>query len=171
MKPISNNAEKDKAILEECLILAKEAVEAGDEPFGSVLVNPVGDIIAKARNRVNERNLLAHPEIELAEWSLENLTGEERGQATMYTSGEHCPMCAAAHGWAGIGGLVYLSSAEQLQQWLKEFDAPEAPIHFVPVGNILKTTSIRFSGDTEQIAEIKALHGQYLYRKRKKSKS
>jgi len=25
----------------------------------------------------------------------------------MYTSGEHCPMCAAAHGWVGIGKLVY----------------------------------------------------------------
>jgi len=30
------------------------------------------------------------------------MTPAERLQATVYTSGEHCPMCAAAHGWAGL---------------------------------------------------------------------
>ncbi len=39
----------------------------------------------------------------------------------MYTSGEHfCLICAAAHGWIGLGRNVYASSAEQTGAWLAE---------------------------------------------------
>jgi len=36
------------------------------------LVNEKGEIIAEARNRVNEITVLAHPEIDLAYWAAEN---------------------------------------------------------------------------------------------------
>jgi len=114
----NNLTKKDLAHLEQCVVLAEIALEAGDQPFGSILVDDENKIIADARNRVNEKTVLAHPEIKLAQWAAENLTAEERKNTTMYTSGEHCPMCAAAHGWVGIGKLVYLSSAEQLGGWL-----------------------------------------------------
>lgn len=152
--------------LEICLQLAAEAVEAGDQPFGSVLVNAGGEIVARARNRINERNVLAHPEYELAGWALDNLSAEERAGCTMYTSGEHCPMCAAAHGWAGIGGLVYLSSAEQLHAWLKEFGAPESPINFYPVQEIIKRVEVRGPAAGELLDRIKNLHAVY-HQKRK----
>ena len=32
----------------------------------------------------------------------------------MYTSCEHCPMCAGAHYWAGIGRLVFALAGRQL---------------------------------------------------------
>jgi len=38
----------DEKYLRRCLELAKESVEAGDEAFGSVLVNEGGEIIAEA---------------------------------------------------------------------------------------------------------------------------
>lgn len=34
--------------------------------------------MAEERNRVNEINILYHPEIELAKWAVENLNAEER---------------------------------------------------------------------------------------------
>jgi hypothetical protein len=43
-----------------------------------------------------------------------HLTPEQRAGATVYTSGEHCAMCAAAHGWVGLGRIVYASSSAQL---------------------------------------------------------
>jgi tRNA(Arg) A34 adenosine deaminase TadA len=49
-----------------------------------------------------------------------NLTPSQRAEATVYTSGEHCPMCAAAHGWAGLGRIVYATSSEQMTGWLAE---------------------------------------------------
>ncbi len=78
-------SENDLKHLEQCLLLAKEALDAGDEPFGSILVNQENKVIATARNRVNEKNVLAHPEIELAHWGVDNLSKEELKNSTMYT--------------------------------------------------------------------------------------
>ncbi len=81
--------------------LAQEALEAGDEPFGSVLVAADGEVLAEDRNRVNSGDVLHHPEIAVVRWAVANMSDAERAKATVYTSGEHCPMCSAAHGWAG----------------------------------------------------------------------
>src|SRR3712207_6925299 len=51
-----------------------------------------------------------HPEFAIARWAATHLTPDERAAATVYTSGEHCPMCAAAHAWAGLGRIVYARS-------------------------------------------------------------
>ena len=148
----------DEKYLRRCLELAAESVEEGDEAFGSVLVDSKGNIIAEARNRVNEKTILAHPEIDLAYWAAENLSSAERAKATMYTTGEHCPMCSAAHGWVGLGTLVYLSSGKQLGIWQAEFDLPPAPIHFLPVEEIIKNVTVRGPGEGELLDEIKKLH-------------
>ena len=91
--------EQDYQFLKRCLELAEEASNAGDQPFGSILVSGDGRILAEERNRINEINVLFHPEIELSKWAVENLSVEERKAATMYTSGEHCPMWAARMLW------------------------------------------------------------------------
>ena len=147
--------------LAHCLALAEEAVKAGDEPFGSILVNQNNEVIATARNRVNQLNNLAHPEIELAHWAADHLFPEERKTITMYTSGEHCPMCAAAHGWVGLGGIVYLSSAKQLREWLQEMDVPAAPIHFYPIQDIVPNIQVKGPGSGELLQGIKALHRKF----------
>ena len=55
------------------------------------------------------------------------MTPEARAAASVYTSCEHCPMCAAAHGWVGLGRIVYISSAEQLTTWLTELTFQPRP--------------------------------------------
>ncbi len=92
--------------LRRCLELATEALEAGDEPFGSVLVAEDGTVLAEDHNRVASGDRTRHPEFELARWAAANLTPGERAAATVFTSGEHCPMCAAAHGWVGLGRIA-----------------------------------------------------------------
>lgn len=159
--PDESLTEMDYKHLGQCLDLAKEALDAGDQPFGSLLVNNKNEVLATARNRVNELNTLAHPEIELADWALKNLSPEERKSTTMYTSGEHCPMCAAAHGWAGLGTLIYLSSAEQLQIWMKEFGVAPSPIYFFPVEKIIKHVTVKGPGSGNLLNEIKALQKSY----------
>lgn len=159
---------KDKSLtptdiehLKTCLKLAEEAIEAGDKPFGSILVDSENRILRKARNRVNELTALAHPEYELALWAAENLSLEERKKATLYTTGEHCPMCAGAHGWAEIGNLVYLSSGEQLGEWLTEMNIPAGPVEFYPVEKIIKNVDVRGPGSGELLNWIKHLHQVY----------
>ncbi len=90
-------SETDLAHLRRCVELAREALADGDEPFGSLLVDAHGEVRFEDRNRVKDGDQTRHPEFEIARWSATHLTPEERAAATVYTSGEHCPMCAAAH--------------------------------------------------------------------------
>ena len=108
------------AYVRRCVELATEALEAGDAPFGSVLVSGDGKILAEDRNRTSGGDATRHPEFELARWAATHMTPDERARATVYTSGEHCPMCAAAHGLVGLGRIVYAASSRQFIGWLAE---------------------------------------------------
>jgi tRNA(Arg) A34 adenosine deaminase TadA len=101
--------------LRRCLELAAEARARGDEPFGSLLVGPEGTRLAEERNAVvTQRDVTAHPELLLARWASQHLDATQRAASTVYTSCEHCAMCAAATYWAGIGRIVFALSGEQL---------------------------------------------------------
>lgn len=148
----------DKHFLSLCIDLAEEAFKAGDSPFGSILVDNGGNILAQARNRINELNALAHPEYELAEWALNNLTKKQRKESTMYTSGEHCPMCAGANGMAEIGTVVYAASGQQLTEWLQELDASPPLVNLIPIENVVKQIIVRGPAKGNLLERIKNLH-------------
>jgi len=130
-------ASEDLPHLRRCVELAAEAVEAGDFPFGSVLVAGGGQVLAEDRNReASLGDATRHPEFELARWAAANMTAAERAAATVFTSGEHCPMCSAAHAWTGLGRIVYVSSSEQLTAWLAEMGVPAPPVRALPIGDV-----------------------------------
>ncbi len=88
------------------------------------------------------------------------MTPAERSRATVYTSGEHCPMCAAAHGWVGLGRIVFVSSADQLGQWLSELEVPRSRVRSLPIGEVIRDTLVE--GPVPELAEkIHELHRQY----------
>lgn len=149
--------ETDFSHLRRCLELAEEALVAGDDPFGSVLVSATGRVLREDRNRSQSNNPTYHPEIELVHWAAEHLTLEERAATTMYTSGEHCPMCSAAHGWAKLGRIVYIASAEQFGAWLREFGIPSGPVNCLPIQKI--APHIEVIGPIPELLEsIRQLH-------------
>ena len=113
--------------------LAREALDDGDEPYGSVLVDAAGQVRFEDRNRVKDGDQTRHPEFEIARWSANHLTPEERAASTVYTSGEHCPMCAAAHAWVGLGRIVYATSSAQTGGWLAQWGVPAAPVAALPI--------------------------------------
>ncbi len=119
--------DNDRQHLRRCVELASEALEAGDAPFGSVLVDADNKVLHEDRNRVNSVEATYHPEIALARWAAENMSEDARAKAVVYTSGEHCAMCSAAHGLAGLGRIVYISSAKQLGEWMAEMGV-ESPL-------------------------------------------
>lgn len=126
------------AYLERCVELAREALDAGDDPFGSLLVDGAGNLLAEARNRESTlADPTAHPELELARWALRNLSADERARATVYTSGEHCPMCAAAHGWVGLGAIVFAASSAQLSGWRASWGLAASPVAPLPLAVVL----------------------------------
>ena len=69
-----------------------------------------------------------HPELAIAQWAEANIPRPLRGVLTVYTSGEHCPMCAAAHAWAGLGRIVFATSTLQLVDWLTGLGAAPGPV-------------------------------------------
>ncbi len=128
--------------LNRCIALAEEALEAGDAPFGSVLVGADGAVLREARNRARTGDPTQHPEFELARWAAQNMSPEDRAAATVYTSGEHCPMCSAAHGWAGLGAIVFIHSSGQLAQWRAKSGVPAGPVAPLGVAQICPETQV-----------------------------
>ncbi|MCX5366072.1 nucleoside deaminase [Streptomyces sp. NBC_00124] len=146
--------------LRRCVELAAEALEAGDEPFGSVLVGADGEVLAEDHNRVASGDRTRHPEFELARWSAAHMSPEARAAATVYTSGEHCPMCAAAHAWVGLGRIVYVASSEQLAQWLGQLGVPAPPVRTLPVHEVAPGVTVE--GPVPALAEeVHALHRRF----------
>ncbi|KEY73784.1 hypothetical protein S7711_03091 [Stachybotrys chartarum IBT 7711] len=138
--------------------LAAEALAAGDHPFGSVLVSATGNILQTDRNRVvTGSDATLHPELTLARWAEANLTPEERRTATVYTSGEHCPMCSAAHAYCGLGGIVYVASADMYAEWQREFGADPGRVRPLAIREVAPGIEVR--GPVEEFAEeVKELH-------------
>ncbi|ANU15669.1 tRNA-specific adenosine deaminase [Planococcus maritimus] len=149
--------ETDLQHLKRCVKLAEQAFEKGDEPFGSILVSGQGEVLFEDHNHVASGDHTQHPEFAIARWAAEHLAPEERTHATVYTSGEHCPMCAAAHGWVGLGRIVYASSSKQLGEWMKELGAAPSPVRNLSIGDIL--VEARVDGPVPELAEqVHALH-------------
>ena len=66
--------DSDLTWLRRCIALAAEAVDAGDFPFGSVLVDATGRSRAEDRNRETSlADPTRHPEFELARWAATHL--------------------------------------------------------------------------------------------------
>ncbi|CAA9471660.1 MAG: Uncharacterized cytidine deaminase-like protein SCO7258 [uncultured Solirubrobacteraceae bacterium] len=153
--------EADQEHLRRCVALAEQALASGDEPFGSVLVAEDGARLAEDRNRVvltGDRT--RHPEFALARWAAENMTLEERARATVFTSGEHCPMCSAAHGWVGLGRIVYVHSSAQLAGWLDEMGVPRSPVRPIPIQEVVPGIAVH--GPIPGLAgQVRELHRRF----------
>ncbi|WP_370012209.1 nucleoside deaminase [Nocardiopsis sp. LDBS0036] len=153
-------SETDMRHLRRAVDLAEESLEAGDEPFGSVLVSGEGTVLFEDRNRVAGGDPTQHPEFAIARWSATRVSPGERAAATVYTSGEHCPMCSAAHGWAGLGRIVYASSSAQLVSWLEEWGVPPAPVRPLPVGEIVPGIAVEGPVDS-LVTRVRSLQARF----------
>lgn len=152
--------ETDLKHLKRCIELAKTALKKGDEPFGSVLVSADGEVLFEDHNHVASGDHTQHPEFAIARWAAANMSPEERRKATVYTSGEHCPMCAAAHGWVGLGRIVFASSSAQLVEWLYELGVPPSRVRNLPIEDVIRDTVVE--GPVPELAEqVRELHRQF----------
>ncbi|MFI0484767.1 nucleoside deaminase [Actinomadura sp. 9N215] len=145
--------------LNRCVALAAEALDAADEPFGTVLVAGSGEVLFEDRNRTADGDQTRHPEFEAARWAARNLTPEERAAATVFTSGEHCPMCSAAHGWVGLGRIVYVHSSAQVAAWRAELGVAPGPVAPIPIQEVVP--GLRVDGPVASLeAAMRDLHAR-----------
>lgn len=157
--PEQTITDQDRDFLRRCVDLAEEALDAGDQPFGSVLVDAEGRERFADHNRVSGGDRTRHPEFEIARWAAEHLTPDERAQATVYTSGEHCPMCSAAHAWVGLGRIVFASSSAQLVEWYRRWGVAPGPVTALPIHVIAPQIPVA-GPDCELSKRVRDLHAR-----------
>lgn len=108
-RPIDRASEPAlEAFRRAAMALAAEAGARGDPPFGALLVDPAGTVVAQASNRqVSGDDPTAHSEIELLR--IAAAAGHRqplRGYA-MVVNAEPCSMCASAIVKADVDELIY----------------------------------------------------------------
>jgi tRNA(Arg) A34 adenosine deaminase TadA len=122
-----------------------------------MLVGANGQTLYEDHNRVTDDDQTLHAELGVIRWAVANLAPVQRIRATLYTSCEHCPMCAATHAWAGLGRIVYATSNVQLTDWLIEWDVPAPPVAMLPVRSVAPRAVV--DGPAPELEEeIKALY-------------
>ena len=155
--------EKDLKYLRRCVALARQGMAQGNSPFGSLLLSADDQVLFEGHNDTVQGDATLHPEIEIARWASRNLDSAARRAATVYTSGEHCPMCSAAHGWAGLGRIVYASSSRQLAGWMQEWGITPGHVRSLPIQEVI--TGVQVDGPAPELAdEIRALQQDYFSR-------
>ena len=83
-----------------------EAKEGG--PFGAVIIDKDGNIIANGNNRViKEKDPTQHAEIVAIREACKKLNTYDLSECILYTSCEPCPMCLSAIIWANIKTVYY----------------------------------------------------------------
>lgn len=97
----------DEGYLREAIAAAREARDAGNHPFGAVLVTAAGRTLRALNSVVTDRDPTGHAETNLVRLAARELGRDELRTSTLYTSTEPCAMCAGAIYWAGIGRMVY----------------------------------------------------------------
>lgn len=119
--------------------LALDEARKGDFPFGAVIVRN-GAAVASGHNRgIKSNDPTAHGEmVAIHNFVSKSPSGELNG-ATIYTTGEPCPMCMGAILWCGFGRMVYAASIKQLSS---------------RIGQIMITSSTIADAATENKIEI-----------------
>ena len=93
--------------------IAKENAEKGIEkkeggPFGAVITDKDGNIIANGNNKVLKNNdPTAHAEVVAIREACKKLKTYDLSNYILYTSCEPCPMCLSAIIWANIKEVYY----------------------------------------------------------------
>src|SRR6478609_494863 len=131
--------------------LAAQALAAGEEPFGSVLVSAGGEVLFEDHNHAISGDDTRHPEFAIARWAAEHLSPEERAAATVYTSGEPDPPVR--------GRIVIAASSAQFTAWREELGRAPAPVAPLPITTVVPGAVVDGPVD-ELAAEVRELYGR-----------
>jgi guanine deaminase len=106
--------EQDKKFMARAIELSEKTslIDCAGGVFGTVIVQD-GKIIGEGANRVvAENDPTWHGEIQAIRNACAKVGSFKLPGATLYTSAEPCPMCAAAAYWAGIEHIFYAATCD-----------------------------------------------------------
>lgn len=95
--------------MEKAKLQAQYGIEHGEGgPFGAIIVDKEGNIIASANNQVlKNTDPTAHAEIQAIREACKKLGTYDLSEYILYTSCEPCPMCLSAIIWANIKEIYF----------------------------------------------------------------
>ncbi len=95
--------------MEKAKLEAKKGIQKNEGgPFGAVIVDKEGNIIAKGNNKVLlKKDPTAHAEIVAIRNACKKLNTHDLSDYILYTSCEPCPMCLSAIIWSNIKKVYY----------------------------------------------------------------
>ena len=103
-----------KELMQQALLLAKDAANHGDVPVGAIIVDENGAVIGRGKNeRVKNNDPLAHAEIVAIKDAASNLSNWRFDQLTFIVTLEPCAMCAGAIAQSRLKRLVFGSFDER----------------------------------------------------------
>lgn len=96
--------------MDHALAMKRRAVEAGDQPYGAVVVKD-GRVVGEGPSRVVvNRDPTAHAEIEAIRDAAKRLGTHDLAGCVIYATSKPCGMCEAASYWARLS-RIYFSEA------------------------------------------------------------
>lgn len=99
--------EEDIYFMQLALEEAKKAYAAAEVPVGALIVHQ-GEVIARAHNRVEQRNAAtSHAELLVLMDACQQQGDKYLPDCTLYVTLEPCAMCAGACYWTQLGRLVF----------------------------------------------------------------
>lgn len=132
MRGTTRSESEDEAFLRQAFDIARQARDAGDHPFGCLLVDAAGIVVMEQGNgyTAEGQDMTAHAERMLATRASKAHRPPFLAECTLYTSAEPCAMCAGALYWAGIGRVVFGQSERALRE--ATGDHPDNPTLDLP---------------------------------------
>ena len=102
-------------LMQQALLLAKEAANHGDVPVSAIIVDENGAVIGRGKNeRVKNNDPLAHAEIVAIKDAASKLSNWRFDQLTLIVTLEPCAMCAGAIVQSRFKRLVFGSFDEKV---------------------------------------------------------
>lgn len=114
MPDLTTVSNTDETHLRHAIDVARAAREAGNHPFGAILVSGEDIIIEGQNTVVTLGDPTGHAETNLVRIAATLLARDALQSSTLYTSTEPCMMCSGAIYWAGVGRVVYALPEEDL---------------------------------------------------------
>jgi tRNA(Arg) A34 adenosine deaminase TadA len=136
--------EADEALLGRAIALSAEAATRGEDPFGAVIADAAGTVIALGASSLRgSGDVTGHAVINTVR-ALSALAAAPGGDppaapegATLYASGEPCPMCAAALVRAGVRRVVF-AGGPPAPAWSCEELLAQASVPVTLIGPVMQ---------------------------------
>ena len=98
---------EDYAFMERAEEMRRQAVAAGDQAYGAVVVRE-RLIVGQSRSRVvTHQDPTAHAEMEAIRDAVRRIGHRDLSGCILYSTSHPCPMCEAAAYWAGVDRMIH----------------------------------------------------------------